>query len=129
MTEPNTPVTENTLHSQEAAQIASNKKVALLVYILQAVSFLIGISSVIGLIINYLKRADVKGTWLESHFRWQIRTFWYGLLWMLIGMLLTAIHVAFALFAFIIFGATILWFIYRIVKGWLALNDNKALYP
>ncbi len=72
---------------------------------------------------NYLKKDDVAGTSLESHFRWQIRSFWFSMLWMFIGALLTMVFVG----IFVIIAAGV-WFIYRIVRGWLNLNDNKPMY-
>jgi len=98
------------------------KNLVLLVYILQALSFLVGISAIAGVIINYLKRDDVKGTWLETHFNWQIKTFWYALLGWFIGFVLVIIGIG-----VLILGAVTLWYIYRIIKGWLAYNDAKAL--
>jgi uncharacterized membrane protein len=92
-------------------------------------AFLVGWPSIIAVILNYLKRSDVRGTWLESHFRWQIRTFWFGLLWVLlcglfvVGTLGIGILIAWLPLAFIT-----VWFIYRIVRGWLALNDRRPMY-
>ena len=79
------------------------------------------------MIINYVKRADARGTWVESHFRWQILTFWFTALWCLVGLLLlvTLVGIPFALAVF--FGAG-LWAIYRIVRGWLNLRDHKPMY-
>ncbi len=94
------------------------------VYALQAVSFLFVITLLIGVIINYVKRDDVKGTWLESHFRWQIRTFWFALLWSIIGFITTII-----LIGYVILFVNAVWLIYRIAKGWLSLRDEKRLYP
>ena len=78
--------------------------------------------AIVGIIINYVKKDDVAGTWLESHFRWQIRTFWFGLLWAAIGAATAVILIGFA-----ILFANFCWIIYRIVKGWLNLNDNKPM--
>jgi uncharacterized membrane protein len=75
-------------------------------------------------IINYVKRDDVKGTWLESHFRWQIRTFWFVLLWSVIGFVTTVILVG-----YVILFVNAIWLIYRIAKGWLNLRDEKKPYP
>ena len=94
-----------------------------LVYALQALSFFFGISLFAAIIINYVKRDDVRGTWLESHFRWQIRTFWFSLLWSIIG----AITLIF-LIGYVILTAGMLWFIYRIAKGWLNLANGKEMY-
>ncbi|MES9940196.1 MAG: hypothetical protein ABW104_14030 [Candidatus Thiodiazotropha sp. 6PLUC2] len=93
------------------------------VYALQAASFLFVITLLIGVIINYVKKDDVEGTWLESHFRWQIRTFWYVLLWSVIGFITT-----FILIGYVILFINAVWLIYRIAKGWLSLNDEKGLY-
>jgi uncharacterized membrane protein len=89
-------------------------------------AFLSGWPSIIAVILNYAKRADVRGTWLDSHFGWQIRTFWYAFLWLLLGWLafvtLIGIPVAFAIWIL-----TGLWVLYRIVRGWMALSSRKAL--
>ncbi|MGO1749874.1 MAG: DUF4870 family protein [Marinobacter sp.] len=98
------------------------RNLAVVVYILQGLSFFLGgITGLVGVIINYVKQDDVRGTWVESHFRWQIRTFWIGLLWTVIGVVTTFLIIGW----FILLGIAI-WLIYRIVKGALALNDGKA---
>ena len=112
-----------------------------LVYALHALSLLIGLStaatiigafvfgvpSIIAVVINYLKRDEAKGTFLESHFRWQIRTFWFALLWFVIGAMLFATFIGIPL-ALVVWFATGLWAIYRIARGWLALRDRKPMY-
>jgi uncharacterized membrane protein len=89
-------------------------------------AFLSGWPSIIAVILNYAKRADVRGTWLDSHFSWQIRTFWYAFLWLLLGWVafvtLIGIPVAFAIWIL-----TGLWVLYRIARGWMALSSRKAL--
>ena len=100
----------------------SLKNLAQIVYILYALSYFTGLTAIVGIIINYVKLEDVSGTWLESHFRWQIRTFWFGLLWAVIGM-----AALFILIGMAILFANFCWIIYRIVKGWLNLNDNKPM--
>jgi uncharacterized membrane protein len=89
-------------------------------------SFVFGLPSIFAVILNYIKRGDVRGTWLDSHFSWQIRTFWYALLWCaVIGVLMISIiGIPFALLGLVVVGV---WVIYRIARGWLALNDRKAL--
>ena len=106
----------------DAAQMKSLRSLTQVVYILYALSYFTGITAIVGIIINNVKKDDVAGTWLESHFRWQIRTFWFGLLWAVVGVLTAAIAVGFA-----ILFANFCWIIYRIVKGWLNLNDNKPM--
>jgi uncharacterized membrane protein len=92
-------------------------------------SFLIGWPSVIAVIINYVKRGDARGTWLESHFRWQIRTFWFGLLWVLPCLLFTVMTLGIGLLiVWLPLGIVSLWFIYRIIRGWIALNDGRQMY-
>jgi uncharacterized membrane protein len=89
-------------------------------------AFLSGWPSIIAVIINYVKRGDARGSWLHSHYGWQIRTFWYALLWVVIAglMVLTIIGVVVAYPLLIIVG---LWILYRIVRGWMALLDRKAM--
>ena len=89
---------------------------------LYALAWFNGLTAVIAVIINYVKRDDARGTLYESHFTWQIRTFWWSLAWALLGFITSFILVGFA----ILFGAAI-WSIYRIVKGWLYWNDRKPL--
>jgi uncharacterized membrane protein len=93
-------------------------------------AFLFGWPSIIAVIINYVKRGEVAGTWLESHFRWQIRTFWYAALWALLVVVvsvpLTLVLIGFAIWAIGLFALGI-WATYRIVRGWLALNDRRPL--
>lgn len=93
------------------------------VYALQAVSFVLGITFLVAVIVNYVKRSDVRGTWLESHFRWQIRTFWFALLWSIIGAITIYI-----LIGYFILAANAVWIIYRIARGWLGLSDRKEMY-
>ena len=91
-------------------------------------AFLTGWPSIIAVILNYVKRGDVRGTWLESHFRWQIRTFWFGLLWISLCVLFILFTFGIGiLIAWLPIGIVSLWFIYRIARGWLALNDRKAM--
>jgi uncharacterized membrane protein len=89
-------------------------------------AFLTGWPSIIAVILNYVKRRDVEGSYLASHFSWQIRTFWYALLWVIIAFLLgiTIIGIPFALL--IAAGAGI-WVLYRIIRGWLALQDRRPM--
>jgi uncharacterized membrane protein len=89
-------------------------------------SFLTGWPSIIAVVINYAKRGDVRGTWLESHFQWQIRTFWYALLWLVIGALLAITLIGIPA-AVVVVLATGLWVLYRISRGWLRLNDRQAM--
>jgi uncharacterized membrane protein len=100
------------------------KTVTTVVYALQALSFLWGITAIVGVIINYVKREDARGTVYESHFDWQIRTFWWGLAWFVVGVVLAILVVG----VLVLFVAWI-WMIYRVVKGWLKLIDGKPVFP
>jgi len=100
----------------------SLKNLTTAVYALQAAGFLIGITWIVAVVIDYVKRDEAKGSWLESHFRWQIRTFWWGLLWAVIGAITFLVVIG-----WFILAADTIWIIYRIVKGWLYLNDNKPI--
>ena len=88
--------------------------------------FVFGLPSLIAVFINYLKRSDVNGTWLESHFRWQIRTFWFTALWLVVyGLLIITIigiHIAWILI--VILG---LWVGYRVIRGWVALFGERQV--
>jgi len=92
-------------------------------------AFLIGWPSIIAVILNYVYRRDVRGTWLEAHFRWQIRTFWYGVLWF--AACLAFVFVTFGIGLVVIavpLTALGIWFIYRIARGWLRLADRRSPY-
>lgn len=104
--------------------LESAKTLATIVYALQALSFFVGITAIVAVVINYVKIDDIKGTWLESHFRWQIRTFWFGLLWGVIGAITFVLIIG-----WFVLAADAIWVIYRIVKGWLNLNDGKEIFP
>jgi uncharacterized membrane protein len=100
----------------------SLKTIATVVYALQAAGFFVGITWLIGVIVDYVKREDAVGTWLESHFRWQIRTFWWGLLWGVLGGILLLV-----LIGWLVLAANAVWIIYRIVKGWLRLAERREI--
>ena len=102
---------------------ASFKRLALIVYALQAASLVTGsLTLFAGVIINYVRMDDVQGSWIESHFRWQTKTFWYTLLWMVVGGVTSIFLVGWA----ILLAASI-WLIYRIVKGWVYLTENRTM--
>lgn len=129
---------EAALHARPTTSLINTAQV---VYALHALSLLIGITtaasivgafvfgmpSIIAVVVNYLKRGEAEGTFLESHFRWQIRTFWFALLWSVIGAMLFASFVGIPLAIGIWFG-TGLWVIYRVARGWLALRHRKPMY-
>jgi uncharacterized membrane protein len=90
-------------------------------------SFVGSLPSIVAVIFNYVKRGDARGTWIASHYRWQIRTFWFTLLWALIGwgLVLTIIG---AVVGVPILIALTLWLMYRIGRGWLRLRDRRPMY-
>ena len=108
-------------------------------------AFLTGWPSIIAIIINYVKRSDVRGTHLDSHFGWQLRTFWYAVLGAIVALLLVVtligiplawvLAVGAVLFATVVgipvavvlWIATGIWVIYRLVRGWLALGSRQTL--
>jgi uncharacterized membrane protein len=89
-------------------------------------AFLFGWPSIIAVILNYITRRNVRGTWLDSHWRWQLRTFWIAAAWALgAGILaLTIIGIPFAL---LIIAALGIWLLYRVIRGWLALFDQRPM--
>jgi len=112
-----------------------------IVYGLHAVAIVLGITggatviggfvgsapSIIAVIINYVKRGGAHGTWAASHYRWQIRTFWFALLWLIIAMLLIVTLVGAPVGLGLLLALTV-WLIYRIARGWLRLVDKQPMY-
>ncbi len=94
-------------------------------------SFIFGLPSIIAVIMNYVRQSDVRGTWLESHFRWQIRTFWFSVLWMVLAGLFSAplvLLLGLGVLTFFLAAAIVgIWVLYRVIRGWLALRDGKPL--
>lgn len=107
----------------QTAQMQSLKTLTTVVYALYATTFFFGITAIIAIVVNYVKLDEARGTWLESHFRWQIRTFWFGVLWFFLGALTWILVIG-----MLIMAVACVWLIYRIAKGWLNLNDNKPMY-
>jgi uncharacterized membrane protein len=89
-------------------------------------AFLTGWPSIIAVILNYVKRSEVRGTWLDSHFSWQIRTFWFALLWVVIGAVLFVTLIGIPI-AYVLWVVTGLWVLYRIIRGWLALTSQRPM--
>ena len=90
-------------------------------------SFVGSLPSIVAVIFNYVKRGEARGTWIASHYRWQIRTFWFTLLWALIGWALV-ITIIGAVVGVPILIALTLWLMYRIWRGWLRLRDRQPMY-
>ena len=112
-----------------------------IVYGLHAVAIVLGITgaatvvggfvgsvpSIIAVIINYLKRGSARNSWAASHYRWQIRTFWFALLWLIIAMLLVVTLIGAPVGMGLLLALT-LWLIYRIARGWMRLLDRQPMY-
>ncbi|WP_018693142.1 DUF4870 family protein [Algicola sagamiensis] len=113
----------NTVLSNQPRSQSSASAYATLVYALQALSFFTVIPFFAGVVINYIKRDDVRGTIADSHFSWQIKTFWYGLLWTVVGSVLSVV-----LIGYFILALNFIWLIYRVVRGWLKLVDKRPMY-
>ncbi len=123
-----------------AAAPASALKVAHVVYALHAFAIVVGVGgsatvvgsflgsvpSIVGVVLNYVKRSEASGTWLDSHYRWQIRTFWFALLWLVLGALLAVTVIGIPI-ALAIFGVITVWIIYRIARGWMRLANAEAM--
>jgi len=111
------------------AQLDSLRKLLHILYALYAIFWLTGgITALIAIVIDYVKRDDARGSLYASHFAWQIRSFWWTIAWAALGGVLCFTVVLIPL-AFAAWGVLSIWMLYRIVKGWLYLNDGKPMYP
>lgn len=117
------------LTTPSGEQLSSLRKLLHILYALYAIFWLTGgITALIAIVIDYVKRDDARGSLYASHFAWQIRSFWWSVVWGVLGGVLFATVVLIPL-AFAVWGVLSLWMLYRIVKGWLYLNDSKPMYP
>jgi uncharacterized membrane protein len=89
-------------------------------------AFITGWPSLLAVVLNYMKRGEARGTFLESHFRWQIRTFWFAFMWVLVALLLAFSLIGIPI-AFVLVAIAGIWVLYRVVRGWLNLNERRAL--
>lgn len=100
-----------------------HKQYNLITYVLYLAGFVFGgLTSLVAIIMNYIKRNEMRGTWLESHVNWQIKTFWMSFLGYVVGGILAFIGIG-----FIILLVVVIWHIYRLIKGLLALNENREI--
>jgi len=127
--------------SDDRAPLPSAVTIAHVVYALHTAAIVVGIvgtatvvgsfvgsvPSIVAVILNYLKRGDARGTWLESHYRWQIRTFWFAIFWVIVAFVLFVTLIGIPLAAAILVGVS-LWLVYRIARGWLRLQDRSPMY-
>lgn len=120
----------------------NSKSLTFILYILYMLAiFSAGILAIIALIINYIKLDSVKGTIFESHFKWQIRTFWWYLIWIIVAFVpfsflffamdnvdaFTGIALAATAFCVVVLFMSWVWIVYRAIRGVIALNENKAV--
>jgi uncharacterized membrane protein len=92
-------------------------------------AFLLGWPSIIAVLITYMKRGEARGTWLDSHFRWQLRTFWYGVLWVALSGLSLLFTLGMAIVVvWMPLAVLTVWFIYRVGRGWSALSARQPMY-
>lgn len=108
--------------AENDAREQSARNFTLAVYVLQAAGIVAGVTALVGVAINYAKRSETRGTIYESHFNWQIRTFWWGLLWLAVGSVLTEV-----LIGFLILAVAGVWYLYRVIRGLIAWSGNRAL--
>ncbi len=109
--------------ADDAAALESARTLTLIVYGLQAAALVVGITFIAAAVVNYINRDSVRGTWLESHFRWQLRTFWFGLLWVFTGLVLSLVLIGYAVLL-----ANMCWILYRVVFGWVRLTAGRPMY-
>lgn len=95
-------------------------------------NFVFGLPSIIAVIMNYARQSAVRGTWLESHFRWQIRTFWFAFLWIVVAGVISAplvLLLGLGILTFFLAALIVaVWIVYRVARGWLALRDQRTMY-
>jgi uncharacterized membrane protein len=94
-------------------------------------SFVFGIPSIIAVIMNYARQSDARGTFLDAHFRWQIRTFWFALLWAIVIWAVSLPLMLIAVGFFTLWAGYValgIWVIYRVLRGWLALRDGRPVH-
>ena len=107
---------------QSAQPKQSMKTLTQGIYVLQGLSIFFGITALVGVVLNYLKKDEVKGTWLESHFKWQIATFWVSLILGVVGTLTTFFGVG-----YLILLVVYVWIIYRVYKGWKQFREEQEI--
>ena len=134
----------NTMSDDKRRSLTTYNHITYLLYVLSY--FTAGLLWIVPIFMNYAKRRDADGTWLATHFDWQIKTFWYSIVLFAIGVLIVAFalggfgvsmfadshniaigSVLLASLGFIIMGFTFIWHLYRIVRGWIALADGRPV--
>lgn len=134
----------NTMSDDKRRSLTTYNHITYLLYVLSY--FTAGLLWIVPIFMNYAKRRDADGTWLATHFDWQIKTFWYSIVLFATGVLIVAFalggfgvsmfaetnniaigSVLLAILGFVIMGFTFIWHLYRIVRGWIALADGRPV--
>ena len=112
---------------KSSEELAGLKTITQVVYGLQALSFAFGVTALIGLVINYIKRPDAQGTIVYSHHAWMVRSFWIYVALMAVALVL-AVTIILIPLAWLLGCAAWIWYAYRLIKGFIDLNNNRAMY-
>ncbi len=100
--------------------------VAHILYVMHAISpFTLWTLSLLAVIVGAFTRDSVRGTWVETHFSWLLRTFLWGILWAVILTVIFTVTVIGIFFLWVPWGLLTIWYLYRVIRGWLRLNDGK----
>lgn len=152
------PDSMDTMSDYELAQrgkhrmMSDNKRRSLITfnhitYFLYVISyFTAGLLWIVPIVMNYMKRHDAEGSWLATHFDWQIKTFWYSIVWFCLGIIIIVFalggvgvsvladsgniaigSVLLAAVGLLIMTFTFIWHLYRVIRGWIALTDNRPV--
>ncbi len=115
---------DNSTNQIDTERLLSLKRITAIVYLCQVLAFAFaGLPLLVGVAINFIKQEEVQGTWLESHFDWQVKTVWMALA----GLALSGLTFMFGI-GFFILIATVVLLVYRIVVGWNALNSDRPVH-
>ena len=139
----NNPMSDN-MNNKQSRSLVTYNHITYLLYVLSY--FTAGLLWIVPIFMNYAKRRDADGTWLATHFDWQIKTFWYSIVWFIVGIGIITFalgsfgvsimadsgniavgSVLLASIGFIIMGVAFIWHLYRIVRGWIALADGRPV--
>ena len=139
----NNPMGDN-MNNKQSRSLVTYNHITYLLYVLSY--FTAGLLWIVPIFMNYAKRRDADGTWLATHFDWQIKTFWYSIVWFIVGIGIITFalgsfgvsmmadsgniavgSVLLASIGFIIMGVAFIWHLYRIVRGWIALADGRPV--
>ncbi len=135
MTEPNPYLSDsaNVIPANTERDLSSAKTTLQVLYIMHGIApFTLWILAVVAMVIGAVQRDDARGTWLDTHYSWLARTFWYGLLWWVVAWgvfwVLGLLTLGIGMFVLWVFPVTVfIWYLYRVIYGWIKLNDNLTI--